>query len=323
MTSMTFRLVRTRLALVVAGLAMGLSLLLPSTGYAAPVCEPPVDACVDMSLTMSASPDPVAQDGQLVYTMTVVADTNAGWSASNVLVTDNLPDGLRFVNAGAVYQGTTTVAGPCSGPATPDNHGGTVTCNLGFMIPWQDPPTGAVTVQLTVVPTRPGTVSNTASVSTTSYETNLANNSATVTTTVNPPLADLGVAISGPSSARSGSQDTYGVTVSNVGPNTASNVVMTTKVPNGTRFVGVSATQGTCTHPASGSTSGTITCSLGNLAAGGAAIDSLSLKITLKGKGGNVLTVAQAYSSATNTTPATQDPNLANNVASFSTTVTK
>jgi hypothetical protein len=107
------------------------------------------------------------------------------------------------------------------------------------------------------------------------------------------------------------------MTVSNLGPATALSVTLTLQVPNGTKFVGVTTTHGSCTHPASGATSGTIRCNLGNLAAGAAAIDTITLKITLNGKGGSIALSAQAASS---TTP---DPALANNVASLVTTVKK
>ena len=136
-------------------------------------------------------------------------------------------------------------------------------------------------------------------------------------------LADVKTVINGPASAVSGSQDTYVLSVSNAGPSSALNVVMTAQVPNGTKFVGVSTTQGSCSHPASGSTSGTISCSLGDLASGAAALDSVSLKITLSPKGGSVAVAAQAYSTTNGGTPATPDPNLGNNVASLSTTITK
>jgi uncharacterized repeat protein (TIGR01451 family) len=136
-------------------------------------------------------------------------------------------------------------------------------------------------------------------------------------------LGDVKTAISGPTSAGSGSQDTYVMTVSNAGPSTALNVVMTAQVPNGTKFVGVSTTHGSCTHPAAGSTSGVITCTLGDLASGAAALDSVTLKITLTPKGGSVTVIAKAFSTATNTAAATPDPALSNNVASFSTTVSK
>jgi uncharacterized repeat protein (TIGR01451 family) len=131
-----------------------------------------------------------------------------------------------------------------------------------------------------------------------------------------PPGADVRLSVSGPTTAASGSQNTYVVTVSNLGPATATGVVMTVQVPSGTKFVGVTTTQGSCTHPASGATSGTISCSLGNLASGAAAADSVTLKLSLSGKGGTIALVALASAS-------TPDPDLSNNVASLATTVKK
>jgi uncharacterized repeat protein (TIGR01451 family) len=130
-------------------------------------------------------------------------------------------------------------------------------------------------------------------------------------------LADVGVAISGPTSAASGSQQAYAITVSNAGPSTALGVVMSAQVPAGTKFVAVSTTKGSCSHPAAGATTGTITCSLGDLASGASAINGLTLKIVLTAKGGSILLTASANS------PTTPDPNPANNASSLNTTVTK
>ena len=129
-------------------------------------------------------------------------------------------------------------------------------------------------------------------------------------------LADVIVAIAGSATAAPGSQDPYVLTVSNAGPSTAHAVTLDAKVPTGTTFVGVNTTQGTCTHPASGSTSGTIACSLGDLASGAAAIGTVTPKIVLTGTGGSIALAAQASS-------ATTDPNLGIDVASLTTTVSK
>lgn len=129
-------------------------------------------------------------------------------------------------------------------------------------------------------------------------------------------LADVKIGLTGPSSAAPGSQNTYVFTVSNAGPSTASGAALTAQVPNGTKFVGVTMTEGSCTHPAAGSTSGTITCSLGDLAAGASALNNVTLKITLTSKGGTIAVAGKASSS-------TSDPNLGNNVASLTTTVRK
>jgi uncharacterized repeat protein (TIGR01451 family) len=125
-------------------------------------------------------------------------------------------------------------------------------------------------------------------------------------TGVGTTLADVRVVISGPASAPTNSQNTYAITVSNVGPSTALNVVMTAQVPNGTKYVGLTTTQGTC--------------SFGNLATGSPAVGTVTLKITLNGKGGSIVNVASAYSTGGGSTP---DPNLANNVASYSTIISK
>lgn len=135
--------------------------------------------------------------------------------------------------------------------------------------------------------------------------------------------ADVSVAISGPTSAANGSQNTYVVTVANAGPSTALNVIMTTSVPAGTKLVSVSTTRGTCAAPKPGAISGAISCSLGDLAKGDAAVQNVALKITLNARGGSVALSVHAQSTATNTTAATPDPALANNTATRSTTITK
>lgn len=168
-------------------------------------------------------------------------------------------------------------------------------------------------VQVTFAPTATG-----ARAATLSFADDATGSPQTVTLSGNgTTLADVGVTISGPAAALTGSQNTYVIRVDNAGPSTALGVVMTAQVPNGSKFLGVSATRGSCTQPASGATSGTIRCSLGDLVSGAAALDTVALKITLAPKGGTIVLAAQAASA---TTP---DPAAGNNVASFSTKVTK
>jgi uncharacterized repeat protein (TIGR01451 family) len=138
-----------------------------------------------------------------------------------------------------------------------------------------------------------------------------------------PESADVAVSVSGPGTVRSGSTNTYQVTVSNSGPMTARNVVLTVPVPAGTRFVSAIPTHGTCAAPARRTSPPTVTCALGDLSAAGSVLTTVTLKVALSAKGGAVVTVAQAYSTATNSTPATTDPDLSNNVDSVGTTVTK
>jgi uncharacterized repeat protein (TIGR01451 family) len=174
-------------------------------------------------------------------------------------------------------------------------------------------PSGSCAVNVAFAPTATGARGATLSFADDAYDS-----PQTATLTGNgTTLADVKLAIGGPSSAPAGSQDTYTLTVSNAGPSTASSVGLTTPVPSGTKFVSVKMTGGSCTAPKAGSSSGTISCSLGDLVAKAASIDTLTLKITLVSKGGSVSLAAHAASAST------PDPDLSNNTASFNTTISK
>jgi uncharacterized repeat protein (TIGR01451 family) len=117
----------------------------------------------DLSVTLSDSPDPVKRRTNLTYAITI---RNSGpGSASGVTLKDTLPSNLRFVSAASSQ-------GSCSGTST-------VTCNLGNIA------SGAnASVTLVVRPRSAGTYTNKASVSTSSTDSNTANNSVSATTTV-------------------------------------------------------------------------------------------------------------------------------------------
>lgn len=123
----------------------------------------------DLALGVGASPD-VARSGKpLTYTITV---QNAGPSnAHDVVVTDALPDGARFVSA-------QPSKGSCVTPAPGAT--GTITCALGFL-----PATKSAATQIVVkVVVKKTTITNTASAASTTPDPNLANNSATIATQV-------------------------------------------------------------------------------------------------------------------------------------------
>src|SRR3954447_3206067 len=132
------------------------------------VAAPPGSA--DLSITKSASPNPVSTGGALTYHLTVA---NAGPDqATNVVVKDNLPKGVTFVSA-------TSSQGTCS------QSNGTVTCQLGTMGP---APYYGEPVQVTIhvnAPSKAGKITNTATVSGDQQDPKKSNNKASVTTTVN------------------------------------------------------------------------------------------------------------------------------------------
>ena len=126
----------------------------------------------DLSISKSASPDPVNQGDTLVYTLTIA--NNGPASAASVVVTDPLPTAVTYVSSSAT-QGT------CSQAA------GTVTCNIGTMSNGQ-----IVTVTINATATTMSTSSyavNTASVSSATSDPDNTNNSSTFTSTVAAPNA--------------------------------------------------------------------------------------------------------------------------------------
>lgn len=119
----------------------------------------------DLSVTKTATPDPVTLGENVTYTVTV---SNAGPdSASGVTVTDALPSGMT-------YRSATPSQGSCS------QSGGTVTCSLGVLAK-----NASATVTIVAEADSVGTKSNTASATSTTADPNAANNSGSATTTVN------------------------------------------------------------------------------------------------------------------------------------------
>jgi hypothetical protein len=122
----------------------------------------PPPPTVDLALTLTDAPDPVKVGGTLVYTATV---TNGGNTAAPATYTQALPRTVTWL-------GATPSQGSCTG-------GRTVSCNLGSV-----PAGGTATVSVMVQARSRGTLSGSASVSTTATDVNPANNSATTSTTV-------------------------------------------------------------------------------------------------------------------------------------------
>jgi uncharacterized repeat protein (TIGR01451 family) len=124
---------------------------------------------VDIGLTMSDSPDPIEVGNNLTYTITIVNHTTQH-EAQNVQMSDTLPAGVTLVSV-------TPSQGACGGTTT-------IGCSLNNLssFPGQD----SATVTIVVRPIAAGTLTNTATCTTTSQEFNPANNTDTELTTVNP-----------------------------------------------------------------------------------------------------------------------------------------
>ena len=122
----------------------------------------------DLSVTKTASPNPGQAGLNLSYRITVT--NNGPASATNVTVNDSLPAGVTFVSTGATQ-------GSCSGS-------GPVNCNLGSLALGN-----SAIVTIVVAPSTPGQIINSATVSGTESDFDSSNNTATVTTLVQPASA--------------------------------------------------------------------------------------------------------------------------------------
>lgn len=243
-----------------------------------------IASTVDLSVTMTDSPDPVIVSNLLTYTIAV---TNHGPSAaSGVILTNPLPAGVTFISANSTQ-------GSCT------NSAGTVTCNLGSLA--KD---ASATVTLVVQPTLVGTINNTATARANESDANFANNSATATTSVNIPTADLAVSlVDAPDPVFVGANITYSATVMNLGPAPASGVRLTNTLPPGVDFVGASSG---CTD-----LGGVVVCDLPTLANGTSATILVVVSPRIEGTINDTVRVGSSVN----------DPLKANNTASVKTIV--
>jgi uncharacterized repeat protein (TIGR01451 family) len=186
----------------------------------------------EVTTTLAAAADlSVTKTGQAVdtagtTTAWTVQASNAGPSdATGVVVSDTLPAGFTFVSAsdGGTYSGVTN----------------TVTWNVGSLAAGAS--TAVFAVEASIPSTASGATVNRARVAGTTDDPTASNDRDEVTTTV-AAVSDLVAGASGPAAAAPSTQITFTVSVSNVGPSTATGVVVTDTLPAGVTFV--SATGG-------------------------------------------------------------------------------
>ena len=153
------------------------------------------------------------------YSITV---TNLGpFTVTNLVVKDFLPTNLTFVSAsgGGNFNGSQVIW-----------------TNLGNLAA-----NASTNLTLTVTPSAsPGNVTNFATVSSSSADSNLANNNSVFVVNNFAPGVDVAVFKTGPTNAFAGTNFSYSIAVRNLGSSTATNVVVKDYLPAGTVFVSAS-----------------------------------------------------------------------------------
>lgn len=247
-------------------------------------------AISDLSIAKSANPNPVMVGQNLTYTLTV--SNNGPDAAADAVVVDTLPATVNFVSA-------TPSQGSCSGTSS-------LSCSLGTI------DSGAsATVAIVVQPTQAGTIVNSASAASSSLDPNPGNNTASISTTVNPAgsagQADVSITkVATPNPVVVGSDLAYTLTVSNSGPAAATRVMVSDTLPPSVVLASVTPSQGSC----SGTTA--ILCTLGKIPPGGKATVTIIVHTTTIGDLVNTAVVSALQG----------DPNLGNNTATMTTHVT-
>ncbi len=243
----------------------------------------------DLSLVKTGTAT-VTAAGAITYTLLA---TNLGPSdADDVSVLDTLPPGVTFVSA-------TGTGWLCS------NSGNvSVTCDQSVLA------AGVTAELITVVVTAPadgGPITNSATVSATTPDPDLTNNTDTAATTVTGS-ADLSLLKSGPASVAPGGMITYILTVTNAGPSAAADVVVTDTLPAGVSFDSASGIGWSCTN--SGNVS--VTCTRATLATGAAAPITVVVRAPVQ---------AASLANLAAVTSSTTDPDPDDNDDSVTTTV--
>jgi uncharacterized repeat protein (TIGR01451 family) len=230
----------------------------------------------DVSVSKSG-PASFTPGQNIVYTITI---HNAGpASATGVVVNDPTPSGLNFVSN----------TGACAGGYP---------CTLGTLAPLQ---TVVITTTFFVPPSYASpTIDNTASVTSTSTDSNATNDSTTVTSG-GASNANVGISKSGPATVTAGQNITYTITVTNTGPSDAAGVSVS-DTPAGINFV---SNSGDCTT--------SFPCALGTVPAGQTRTITATFNVPL--------TSPSSVSNTATVSASTPDSSSSNNTSSVTTTV--
>jgi len=259
----------------------------------------------DLSISVTADPTPVTINGNLTYAVQV---NNAGsFAATGVSVSDILPPTLAFVSATVPAGWTASL--PALGSSGQVSFAKTASMAVGA--------TATITIVATVrTTTTTGTnIENSATASTTRFDSNLANNTASTSTLVVAPDLSTSITASLTPVPINGNL-TYTIQVKNVGSYDAKGVSVSDTLPPTLAFVSATAPAGWVLSVPDVGSSGLVSFSdTAYLTVGDTATITIVAKVrTSTANGTNIVNAATASTMG-------YDPNLANNTASTSTLV--
>ena len=249
-----------------------------------------VQGQINLQLSAAATPNPVLAGGTVTYTLTIA---NLGYNAAHdVILTDQLPSGVTL-------EPVSTTQGYVVPTMTP----GLVTVYLGTLGAGAS---ATVTIPVQTGAGSVGSIIDSATITSQETDPTPALESATVTTTVQA-AADVAVVMSeSPNPALVGNNLTYLITVDNLGPDAAGNVVATLPVPSGLLFVSATTAAGTVSDA-----SGQVVANLGNLGANVPVLVTVVLQAQIPG----------TFTETASVSSQADDPNTSNNSASVTTEV--
>jgi uncharacterized repeat protein (TIGR01451 family) len=266
-------------------------------------------ASADLAATNTATPNPVLAGSNITYTQVVT--NNGPLDAVNAVFTEQVPTNTTF-------QSLAHPAGwLCNTPAV--NGTGTITCT--------DPDVaksaaGTFTLAVQVLAsTGWGTqIVDVANVTSGTSDPNLANNSATATTSVTlSTMADDSITNTpSATSVPAGSNITYTQVVTNNGPAASPNTSVTESLPANTSFVSATAPTGWACSLITTTTPNTINCAETTapaLPSGNTATITVVVTVTAGTANGTIITDTASVVSGV------EDPNTANNNATANVTV--
>lgn len=253
----------------------------PSALTASATVAPVQPADLQIVKTVNNATPNVGQNVTFTLTLT---DLGPG-PGTNIVTTDLLPAGLTYVSSTASQ--------------------GSYNSSTGLWTVGNLADDANATLQITATVITPGTKTNTATITSEGEpDTNPNNNTSTVTVT--PQQADLAITKTVNNATPNVGQDvTFSLLVTNLGPNNATNAVITDKLPAGLTFVSDTASEGSYNPTTGVWTAGTV---------GTGTVTPVTLTI-----------VAQVATPGAKTNTATvtadqYDPNLSNNTSSATVT---